>query len=154
MDITELIAPNGVLIDLPAAGKKALFQTVAERLAPALGADEPALWRGLLERERLGSTAMGRGVAVPHCRLPGVDKIAGALVRLAQPIDFNAVDGEPVDLCFFLVAPEAQDAEHLRSLARVSRTLREHAALRRLRAAKSVDAMIAALGDAESDEAA
>ncbi len=145
MGLTELTSQRSVYADITATSKKALFQEVSHRLAQELDVDARDLFAALIERERLGSTGMGRGVAVPHCRLPALERIHGALVRLAEPIPFDAVDGQPVDLFYFLAAPEGCGAEHLRALARVSRALRNPAVLERLRGAASTDSLFAAL---------
>lgn len=149
MNLTELISKRMVFADLRVNTKKTLFHEIAQRISGQLGVDARELFSALLERERLGSTGMGRGVAIPHCRLPNVKAIHVALARLEAPIDFDAVDGEPVDLFFFLVAPESAGSDHLRALARVSRALRDPAFQHRLRGAASQDALAAALSDIE-----
>lgn len=149
MSLTELISKRLVFADLRVNTKKALFQEVAQRISAQVRIDARELFSALLERERLGSTGMGRGVAIPHCRLPDATAIHVALARLEEPIDFDAVDGEPVDLFFFLIAPESAGSDHLRALARVSRALRDPAFQHRLRGASTQDALAAALGDIE-----
>jgi PTS system nitrogen regulatory IIA component len=154
MDALALASNRTVFADIRANSKKGLFQEVAQRLSLALHVDARDLFSALLERERLGSTGMGRGVAIPHCRLPDVSEIFGAMVRLETPIEFDAIDREPVDLFFFLVAPQSAGSDHLRALARVSRVLRDNAVRERLRGAKTYDALLAALDEFDRPRAA
>jgi PTS system nitrogen regulatory IIA component len=107
-----------------------------------------------MQRERIGSTGVGHGVAVPHCRLRGVDRVRGVFVRLESPIDFGAVDEQPVDLIFALLAPISDASEHLRSLARVSRVLRQTDLRQQLRQAGGVDAILALLAREQRPSAA
>ncbi|MEM1419707.1 MAG: PTS sugar transporter subunit IIA [Pseudomonadota bacterium] len=154
MELTNLVAPECVLPQLRASSKKNLLQELSHRASDLIGVDCRALFSALLERERLGSTAMGRGVAIPHCRLSGVDEIKGVLARLETPVDFDSVDGEPVDLVFLLVAPEAAGSDHLKALASVSRMMRDANALASLRGAEDAGAMYALLGSGSRSEAA
>lgn len=149
MSVSELISKRLVFSGLRAQSKKALFQEISQRVAGEIGADPRDLFAALLEREHLGSTGMGRGVAIPHCRLPSLGSIHVALARLDAPIDFDAVDNEPVDLFFFLIAPESAGSDHLRALARLSRALRDPAFQHRLRGAASHEALVATLSDIE-----
>jgi PTS system nitrogen regulatory IIA component len=119
MEIRDILAPEAVLAHLKATSKKQLLQEIAGRASDMYGVDQRAAFDALLERERLGATAMGRGVAAPHARQPGLEGIRGVFVRLEKPIDFDAIDDEPVDLVFALFAPEEAGADHLRALARV-----------------------------------
>src|SRR6185369_9598390 len=103
--------------------------------------DERRLFDRLLERERLGSTGIGGGIAIPHGRLPALAKPSGLFARLVHPIDFNAIDERPVDIVFLLIAPEGAGADHLKALARVSRLLRDRSLVEKLRATESADAL-------------
>lgn len=150
MELTELASPEGVFPNLKATSKKHLLQELAQHAAAAAGVDQRRLFEALLERERLGSTGMGRGVAIPHCRAPGVERMLGLVARLDTPIDFEAVDGEPVDLVFLLVAPENAGSDHLKALARVSRAMRDQALLAKLRGAKEASALYALLSEGPS----
>lgn len=154
MELTDLVAPECVFPVLKATSKKNLLQELSHKAADVVGVECRELFGALLERERLGSTAMGRGVAIPHCRLSGVDRIRGLVARLETPIEFDAVDDEPVDLVFLLVAPEAAGSDHLKALASVSRLTRDPNALSGLRGAKDAAAIYALLSSASRSEAA
>ena len=144
-DLSDLLTPATVLTGLPAANKKALFQQVAATLAAAHGLDARAVADCLATREKLGSTGFGAGVAIPHGKLPGLARVTGLFARLAQPIDFQAVDDLPVDLVFVLLSPADAGADHLKALARISRALRDTGTLAKLRGAGSTDALFALL---------
>jgi PTS system nitrogen regulatory IIA component len=145
MTFTDILAPEGVIVDLKVASKKQAFQELAKVAANLTGLEARAVFDAILERERLGSTGVGHGVAIPHARLPGLSKITGIFARLAQPIDFDAVDERPTDLVFMLLAPEGAGADHLKALARVSRAMRREELRDRLRAAPGADAVQALL---------
>lgn len=154
MDTTQSPTRRTAYADVRARSKKALFQEVSQRLGGELGLEPRDLFAALLEREKLGSTSMGRGVAIPHCRLDGVQEVHSALVKLEAPIEFDSIDGEPVDLFFFLVGPEDAGSSHLLALARASRTFQDAALVRRLRGACDADALLAALNEADRRDAA
>jgi PTS system nitrogen regulatory IIA component len=135
MEISDLLAPEAVSASLNAQSKKQLLQEMAERAAHITGVPERRIFETLIERERLGSTGMGQGIAIPHGRLPGLPKIVGLFARLETPIAYEAVDDQPVDLVFLLLAPEDAGADHLKALARVSRLLRNKQTCEKLRAA-------------------
>ena len=141
MDIGELLADGGVVLRSGASSKRQALQTVAEAAAQALGMPESRIMDALLEREALGSTGLGSGVAVPHARLEGIARVTAVFVRLENPVAYGAVDDRPVDLLFALFAPPRDGAEHLRALAAVSRTLRSPEMRERLRQARTVDAI-------------
>ncbi len=141
MDIGELLADGGVVLRSGASSKRQALQTVAEAAAQALGMPESRIMDALLEREALGSTGLGSGVAVPHARLEGLARVTAVFVRLENPVAYGAVDDRPVDLLFALFAPPRDGAEHLRALAAVSRTLRSPEMRERLRQARTVDAI-------------
>ncbi len=145
MEITDLLAPEAVLSSVKAQGKKQLLQEMAERIAPICGIPERRVFETLIERERLGSTGMGQGIAIPHGRLAGLHKIVGMFARLETPIAYDAVDNQPVDLVFLLLAPEGAGADHLKALARVSRLLRNQQTCEKLRAAKDPEVLYALL---------
>ena len=145
MQIADLLSPEGVVAALKVQGKKQLLQELAARAAPLVHAPERRVYETLTERERLGTTGVGQGIAIPHGRLANLDKIAGVFVRLDTPIEYDAVDNQPVDLVFMLLAPEGAGADHLKALARVSRLLRNQTACDKLRAAKSAEALYAIL---------
>jgi len=146
-DLSDLLRPDAVQTGVGAASKKQLFAYLGQLVGDPLDLDRRLLADKLAERERLGSTGFGNGVAIPHARLPGLPGVTGAFVRLAQPIDFQAVDGLPVDLVFALASPVDAGADHLKALARVSRRLRDLPLLAKLRGAGSRDALFALLSD-------
>jgi nitrogen PTS system EIIA component len=149
----DLLTPNAVLPAFRATSKKQALQELARRAAELTGQHERAIFDVLLERERLGATGMGRGVAVPHGKLPGLNRVHGLFARLEKPIDFGSVDDQPVDLIFLLLAPEQSGADHLKALARVSRLLRDGAICAKLRGSDNPDAIFAILTQAESGAA-
>ena len=136
MDLADLIAPEAVYPALKAKTKKQALQELAQRAAKLTGLDARDILDTLLQRERLGSTGVGRGIAIPHGRMPALRNIVTVFARLDEAIDFEALDDEPVDLIFLLLAPEHAGADHLKALARISRVLREPASIDRLRASR------------------
>tara|TARA_E500000331_G_scaffold343898_1_gene379342 strand:- start:281 stop:748 length:468 start_codon:yes stop_codon:yes gene_type:complete len=135
MEIENILNQRSVMTSLQASSKKHILQELACQASCATGLDERAVLDVLLERERLGTTGVGSGIAIPHGKLPGLDKLYGCFVRLETPIDFDSVDNEPVDLIFLLLAPESAGADHLKALARISRILRDVAHCKKLRTA-------------------
>jgi PTS system nitrogen regulatory IIA component len=154
MDIAELLAPQSVLPALKSAGKKQLLQELSKRAAQFTGVGEKTIFDTLMERERLGSTGIGAGTAVPHGRIPGIDRISGLFARLEKPIPFDSVDDQPVDLVFLLLTPVSAGAEHLKALARVSRIFRDRAMCQKLRGTTGADALYALLTDRTASHAA
>jgi PTS system nitrogen regulatory IIA component len=150
MLLTNFIAPNSVVPLLKAKSKKQLLQDLSARAARITGIPERDIFDVLLQRERLGSTGLGHGVAIPHGKLQGLKRIAGVFARLAEPIDFEAIDGQKVDIVVLLLAPEGAGADHLKALARISRLLRDGAAVEKLRAAKDASALYAVLTEGET----
>jgi len=147
MNISDLLKPPAVIASLKVQGKKHLLQELSARAALVTRLPERKIFETLTERERLGTTGVGQGIAIPHGRLADIDEIAGVFARLETPIDYDAVDNQPVDLVFMLLAPEGAGADHLKALARVSRLLRNQAATEKLRAAKSAETLYAILTD-------
>ncbi len=147
MNISDLLKPSAVIASLKVQGKKHLLQELSARAAQVTHLSERKIFETLTERERLGTTGVGQGIAIPHGRLADIDQIAGVFARLETPIDYDAVDAQPVDLVFMLLAPEGAGADHLKALARVSRLLRNQSATEKLRAAKSAEALYAILTD-------
>ena len=154
MELTQIIGVNGVRAPFRATSKKRLFQDLAEMAESVYGLPAEAAYKSLMEREALGPTGVGRGVAIPHARFAGVAKVVGLFVRLEKPVDFESSDRQPVDLVFALFAPEAAGAEHLKALARVSRTLRSEAVCAKLRSTFDPSAVYAILTDSKSEQAA
>jgi PTS system nitrogen regulatory IIA component len=145
MHIGELLDRNAISLRASAASKRQALKVVAEVAARNLKLDAGKILDALLEREQAGSTGVGYGVAAPHARLPGLDRMRGVFVRLEQPVEFESVDDKPVDLIFALFAPKDAGAEHLRALARVSRLLRQANLREQLRQAGTTDALHALL---------
>lgn len=145
MDIADLLAPDGIVLRGGASSKRQALHAVAEAAAQALGLEADRVFEALLEREALGSTGLGAGVAVPHARVAGLDRVSAVLVRLDAPVAYEAVDDRPVDLLLALFAPPRDGAEHLRALAAVSRALRSPELREQLRQARTVDAVRALL---------
>ncbi len=154
MDLRDLITPEAVIPSLKVKNKKQALQELAQKAAALTGLDGRLIFDTLLQRERLGSTGVGRGIAIPHGRLPGLKNIVSVFARLDEPIDFEALDEEPVDLIFLLLAPEQSGGDHLKALARISRLLREPASIEKLRASENRAALYSVLTEAASSHAA
>jgi nitrogen PTS system EIIA component len=145
MPLSDILAPHAVLPALRVSSKKQLLQDAAAKAAELCGQSELTIFQTLQQREKLGSTGVGNGIAIPHGKLPKLDKLVGLFARLETPIDFEALDGKPVDLVFVLLAPESAGADHLRALARISRLLRDGEVARRLRASRNADDLYSVL---------
>ncbi len=154
MDLLEFLSPAAVVADLKVPSKKALLHQLAHRAAALTGIDERRLLDTIAERERLGSTGFGGGVAIPHGKVDGLGAVFGLFARLASPLDYDALDRQPVDLVFLLLAPQGAGADHLKALAAVSRTFRDRAMTAKLRAATSADALYAMLANGAHSRAA
>lgn len=154
MDLGDLLERDGVFASLRVKNKKQALRELASRAAHITDLDERSIFDLLLQRERLGSTAVGRGIAIPHARIIGLNRIAAVFAQLDEPIDFEAPDGDPVDLVFVLLAPEHAGADHLKALARLSRVLRDAQTLEKLRAARDRDALFAVLTEPLASHAA
>ncbi len=153
-ELGDLLAPEAVLASLSVPNKKSLFQQLAATAGRLVGIDPRLVVERLADRERLGSTGFGGGVAIPHGKIDGLDRVVGVFARLAQPIDFNAIDDMPVDLVFLLLSPPDAGVEHLKALARVSRRLRDRVFVAKLRGAGSQDALYALFANGEARDAA
>lgn len=145
MDLGDLLAPGGIIPSLKVTCKKQALQELANRASEITGIEARQIFDTLLQRERLGSTGLGRGIAIPHVKFKELKSIVCIFARLSEPIDFDSNDGEPVDLVFLLLAPEHASGDHLKALARISRVVREPAALERLRSTEDVDELKAVL---------
>jgi PTS system nitrogen regulatory IIA component len=145
MEIADLLAPDAVIASLKAQSKKQLLQELSEHAAQLTGLPDRRIFETLIERERLGSTGMGQGIAIPHGRIAGLPRITGFFAQLETPIAYDAVDNQPVDLVFLLLAPEGAGADHLKALARVSRLLRNQQTCEKLRAATKAEALYSLL---------
>lgn len=154
VEISDIIAPEAVLANLKVTSKKQLLQELAAHGAKVSDMPEREIFDTLLERERLGTTGVGRGVAIPHGKHDKLDRIYAVFARLANPINFDAIDDEPVDLVFLLLAPESAGADHLKALARVSRLLRDSGTCAKIRGADDREAIYALLCESSSSAAA
>jgi len=145
MPTTDLVSPNAIIPALKVNGKKQALQEIAVKAAVLTGQSEKAILEILLQREKLGSTGVGNGVAIPHGKLAKLGNVFGLFARLERPVDFEALDGQPVDLIFLLLAPEGAGADHLKALARVARLLRDPEVAQKLRNSHDADALYAVL---------
>ncbi len=145
MDIVDLVTPDAVIASLKATSKKQALQELAKKAADLTGEHERAILDVLIERERLGTTGVGGGIAIPHGKLAALPRLQGVFARLDRPIDFEAIDEQPVDLIFLLLAPGGAGADHLKALARVSRLLRDRKICEKLRGSETREAIYALL---------
>lgn len=134
MGLSDLLAETAILSSLKVNSKKQCLQHMCERAAIQTGLGAREIFDVVLQREKLGSTGVGQGIAIPHGKLPNIDRIIGVFARLDTPIDFDALDEQPVDLVFMLLAPESAGADHLKALSRIARVLRDTDTLEKLRA--------------------
>lgn len=153
-DFHDLVVPETVVSGVTASSKKQLFQQLADMATRAYGLNADEVYDRLNERERLGSTGFGNGIAIPHAKIPGLTHVCGLVVRLETPIAFDSVDEVPVDIIFSLLSPTDSGAEHLKMLARVSRYLRSGQNAARIRGAGSSEALHALLVGDEARDAA
>ena len=155
MDLSDLLKPEAVLPALKAQSKKHVIQELCQHASRLTGLTEREIFDTILQRERLGSTGVGHGVAIPHGKLRSIDHLTGVFARLARPVDFDSLDEQPVDLVFLLLAPESAGADHLKALARIARVLRDGAVAQKLRATDDAKAIYSLLIDpAKASEAA
>ena len=154
MDLHDLLTPDGIIASLKATNKKDALQELAAIAAAKTGLDAREIFNTLLQRERLGSTGLGRGIAIPHVKLNALREIVCLFARLEVPIEYESHDGEPVDLVFMLLAPEDASGDHLKALARISRLVREPSILDDLRNAPDAAALHSALTMVASSHAA
>ena len=145
MPLTDIVAPQEVVPALKVNNKKQAIQELATRAAGLTGLGEREILEVLQQREKLGSTGIGNGIAIPHGKLPKLDRLFGLFARLDRPVDFEALDGQPVDLVFLLLAPEGAGADHLKALARVARLLRDPSTAHKLRRSRDAEALYAVL---------
>jgi nitrogen PTS system EIIA component len=154
MEIADILTPAGVIANLRAGNKRQALQELAKRAAQLTGRPERAIFEVLLERERLGTTGIGRGTAIPHGRMTDLQQLYGMFARLEKPIDFEAIDNQPVDIIFLLLTPATAGADHLKALARISRLLRDKTICDKLRGTDRADALYALLTDRAASHAA
>lgn len=154
MDLTNIIRPAAVRVVTNITSKKRLFQDLGEVFALNYGLDANAVTLALQDRENLGPTGVGHGVALPHARLAGLENVVGAFVRVEKPFEFDAVDKKPVDLIFALFAPEGNGVDHLKALALISRTMRDATTCTKLRANTDSAILYAVLTEGPATKAA
>ncbi len=154
MELSDLLDSDSIVANLRATSKKQALQELARKAADVTGLDERKIFGVLMDRERLGTTGVGSGIAIPHGKLAELDQLYGIFARLEKPVDFQSIDDRPVDLIFVLLAPEEAGADHLKALARVSRLLRDHDVCDKLRGANETDALYAIMTEAQETRAA
>ena len=154
MDIAELISSEEIVPSLRVSSKKQALQELSKRAAELTGQPERAIFEVLIQRERLGTTGVGQGIAIPHGKLPELDRLYALFARLETPVDFDAIDEQPVDLICLLLAPETAGADHLKALAQVSRLLRNKAICEKIRGSEGPDAIYALLSEPTASHAA
>lgn len=154
MEINELISAESVIPNLRASSKKQALQDLARRAGDITGLHERAIFDVLMERERLGTTGVGNGIAIPHGKMANLDRLYGLFARLERSVDFQSIDEQPVDLIFLLLAPESAGADHLKALARVSRLLRDGSVCEKLRGTNDAEALFALLTGSMENRAA
>lgn len=154
MDLSDLMKPDDIVPAMRANSKRQLLQDLSERAELQTGISARQIFDTLLQRERLGSTGIGNGIAIPHGKLPGLTGIVGQFARLDKPIDFEALDDEPVDIVFLLLAPEGAGADHLKALARIARVMREPDTVKKLRDTPDATAIYSLLTNSPASNAA
>ena len=154
MTLTDLIQRDAILPSLKVANKKQALQELSDHVAPYCSLPSREIFDALLQRERLGSTGIGSGIAIPHGKIAKVERIAGVFARLERPIDFESLDGEPVDLVLLLVAPEGAGADHLKALARAARLLRSQPVTAKLRSTRDAGLIYSVLAEEPTSDAA
>ncbi len=154
MDLSELLMPNSIKCGLKAGSKKQVLQELAACAARITGIPERQIFDILADRERLGTTGVGNGIAIPHGKLAGLDRLYGVFARIETPVEFDSIDGQPVDLVFLLLAPESAGADHLKALAKISRLLRDRGMCEKLRGSGNADALYALLTESATPRAA
>ena len=154
MNLAEIIDSRAVLPQVKAQSKKQLLQELSQALAGVVAVDHRIIFETLLTREKLGSTGLGQGIAIPHGRLPNITRVYGLFAKLTSPIAYDSVDGEPVDLVFVLLSPNHAGADHLTALARISRLLREPGTMAKLRGTDTAEGLYAILTEPHSAAAA
>ena len=152
--IGEMIGPQGIVPNLRVSSKKQALQELSKRAAEITGLPERKIFEVLIQRERLGTTGVGHGIGIPHGKLAELDRLYGLFARLERPIDFDAIDDQPVDLICVLLAPETAGADHLKALARVSRLLRDQSVCEKIRGSDKAEAIHALLTNSATSNAA
>lgn len=154
MEISSILSPESIRLTNKVTSKKRLFQDLGETAAAACGLDMNLAVEALMERESLGPTGVGHGIALPHARIPGLENVCAVFLKLDNPLDFDSVDRQPVDLVFALFAPVDAGVDHLKALALVSRTMRNAGVCAKLRANDDAATLHAILTEVETNQAA
>ena len=154
MALNDLVDVSAIMPALKANSKKQVLQLLAERASAVSGISERDIFETIFQRERLGSTGVGNGIAIPHGKLAGVNGITGVFARLETPVDFEALDDQPVDLVFLLLAPEGAGADHLKALSRIARVLRDTDTVAKIRGTRDAQAIHALLSETPASHAA
>jgi PTS system nitrogen regulatory IIA component len=154
MALNDLVDVPAIMPALKANSKKQVLQLLAERASAISGIPERDIFETILQREKLGSTGVGNGIAIPHGKLAGVKGITGVFARLETPVDFEALDDQPVDLVFLLLAPEGAGADHLKALSRIARVLRDTDTVNKIRGTRDAQAIHALLSETPASHAA
>ncbi|MDB5523718.1 MAG: ptsNch [Rhizobium sp.] len=154
MALADILHPEGIIAALRVQSKKQLLMELATNAARLTGMSEREIFDVVLQREKLGSTGVGSGIAIPHGKLKNLAKITGVFARLETPVDFEALDDQPVDIVFMLLAPEGAGADHLKALSRIARVLRDQDLVARLRSSDTVSALNACLNQEQTSNAA
>ena len=154
MALADILQPEGILPALRVQSKKQLLMELAACASKLTGISEREIFEVVLQREKLGSTGVGGGIAIPHGKLKSLNRITGVFARLETPVDFEALDDQPVDIVFMLLAPEGAGADHLKALSRIARVLRDQDLVARLRSSESVSALDACLNQEQASNAA
>lgn len=147
MKISDIMTEKSVVMGIKANSKRQLLQELAQKASEITGINDRTIFDTILERENLGSTGFGSGTALPHGRIADIDKVYGIVTKLNTPVDFESIDGKPVDLVFMLISPEGSGADHLTALAQVSRILKDEATCSKLRAASRTDEIFSLLNN-------
>lgn len=151
MTITEILKPSHILLNEDCSSKKQVLETIARTAAPSTKCEQQIIFDALIERERLGTTGIGKGVAIPHARLAGLTELYCTFLRV-KPVDFEAIDSKPVDLVFCLLVPEESGADHLKALARISKLLRNEDVCAGLRTAKDTNEILQIIEKADAED--
>ncbi|QKV19550.1 PTS IIA-like nitrogen regulatory protein PtsN [Oricola thermophila] len=154
MNLGDIVTQEAIIPDLRVSSKKQLLQAIAEKASELTGISARAIFDTILQRERLGSTGVGKGIAIPHGKFPNFDRIVGVFARLHAPVDFEALDDQPVDIVFLLLAPESAGADHLKALSRIARVLRDPGRISKLRATEDPEALFSFLTEDQASNAA
>lgn len=151
MDLGTIIADDDVFVDLKPKSKRQLIQHLARKISVKLDVSDEIVFATIMQREKLGSTGVGNGVAIPHGKIEGIDKMSGMCVKLSKPISFDAIDDQPVDIVFLLLAPSEAGAEHLKALSKIARMLRDPDHLEKIRECQDNETLYSLITQVENN---